>query len=278
MTLCRHSDGSAGASTVKHQAEGRRADISGRRHGSRAVAVVLVTAALVWTVAACGSGAVEGPEDEASTNGGGGGNNGGGNNGGGNNGGGNNGGGNGGNNGGNNGGGDNGGGGNEFSWSLPGGDFDPDQIGEAFNKLQKGDCAGTEEWLDLQAAEDDPQRRWPWMSPGQEELYEAAIAACKGDLAEARAHLEAASVGPHPGDCRLNEAIRSVLEQRPQADCPGSQSGAGTSSNESTATTTTESDDSTTESATTSTSSPASTDAGDGGSTSTVGGGTDTAS
>jgi hypothetical protein len=117
-------------------------------------------------------------------------------------------------------------------------------------------------------------------------LYEAAIAVCSGDLEGGREKFNAAGLTDLPGDCRLDEAIRSVLEQRPnrpEARCPASDfesdpdSGSDDEPSSTESTTTTESDDSTTESATTSTSSPASTDADDGGSTSTVGGGTDTA-
>jgi hypothetical protein len=247
---------------------------------SRAVAVLLVAVVLVWTVAACGSGAVEGPDDEASSDGGGGGNGGGGN--GGDDGGGGNGGG--GNGGGGNGGGGNGGGGNGFPWELPGGDLSLDEFNEVFNRLANGRCGDVE-----QSAEDALAGFLEThdVPPGRVELFEAAIAACNGDLAEARRHFDAATVSNEQGDCRLDEAIRSVLEQRPNRPepprCPPSDftsepdSGADEVPSSTESTTTTESDDSTTESTTTSTSSPASTDAGDSGSTSTVGGGTDTA-
>jgi hypothetical protein len=52
---------------MRHQAEGWRADASWFRDGSRAVAILLVAAALVWTVAACGSSAVERPNAEAAS-------------------------------------------------------------------------------------------------------------------------------------------------------------------------------------------------------------------
>jgi hypothetical protein len=306
---------------MRHETNRRRSDESWFRPRSRAFTVMLVSAALVGTLAACGSGAVEGPDDEAASEDGGGGNSGsGGGNGGGSSKGGN-GGGNGGSGGGNSGGGSskggNGGGsggGDEFSWSLPGGDLSTDQIGEAFNRLQAGKCTrgevendgeSAEEWLDFQEPRPEPTdvRRWIFMQPGQEELYEAAIAACKGDLDNAQTHLEMASVGTHPGDCRLYKAIRSVLEQRPQGsvECPDPPGEPGSSSTESTtstgsddstteSTTSTQSDDSTTESKTSiesdesstestasSTSSQASTNTNGGRSTSNVGGGPDTA-
>ncbi len=268
---------------------------------SRAFAVMFVAAGLVGMLAGCGSGAVEGPDDEAASEDAGGGNGG---SGGGNTGGNGDGGGTTGGNGRGNGGGtDNGGsgGGDEFSWNLPGGDLSTDQIGEAFNRLQAGKCTreevendgeSAEEWLDFQEPRPGPTdvRRWIFMEAGQDELYEAAIAACKGDLDNAQTHLEMASVGSHPGDCRLYQAIRSVLEQRPQGsiECPDPPAESGTSSTESTtstesddsnteSTTSTESDDSSTESTASSTSSPASTDAGESGSSSNVGGETDTA-
>ena len=118
----------------------RRAEASWFRRGLVHFAVLFVAATLVGMVAACGSGAVEGPDDEASSEDGGGGNSG---SGGGNTGGNGDGGGTTGGNGRGNGGGtDNGGsgGGDEFSWNLPGGDLSTDQIGEASTACRLGKC------------------------------------------------------------------------------------------------------------------------------------------
>jgi hypothetical protein len=262
---------------MRHQPAGRTADVLRFRHGSPAIAVLLGVIALLWTVAACGSGAVDGPDDEASSESSGGargGDNNGGGGGGDNNGGGgggdNNGGGGGGDNNGGGGGGDNNGGGgrgDKYSWGLPGGDVSIDSVLEMFNELRRSECDEAQATFD--------RVNWGGQWKGRKELYQAAIAACKGNLDEARTYFASATINAK-GDCRLDEAIRSVLEQRPnqpEARCPESDFepnlGQRPPSTESSTTTIAESNGSTT-----STSVPASTDAPDTGST--VEGGTDT--
>ena len=60
---------------------------------------------------------------------------------------------------------------------------------------------------------------WGGQWQGRKELYQAAIATCKGDLVDARSYFASATINAK-GDCRLDEAIRSVLEQRPNRPEP----------------------------------------------------------
>lgn len=181
-----------------------------RRAGGLVVALVLGLAA------ACGSGATEGPDgdggddrdgaatDDANGDGSGSGGDGGENGSGGD----------GGNGGGNGDGGGNGGnGGEEYSWGLPGGDLTVDDVGQVFNTLRRGDCAGAEAALEGLAE---------FRSPTQRRLYRAAIAACSGDVDAAREILGDGGITSHPGDCRLYRAIQSVVDRRSPSsvECP----------------------------------------------------------
>jgi hypothetical protein len=208
---------------MKHQAEGRRADIFWIRHGSRAVAVLLVAAALAWTVAACGSGAVKGPDDEASSNGGG---ENGGDNAGGDNGGGNGGSGNGGGDGGSGNGGSGNGGGDEFPWGLPPGDTSA-AANEAiiYGQIEQGACEAAQTSLD---------EGWRGLNgPRAVLLYQAAIHFCRGERDAGRQLFVQtgdlfgwAGVNWPSLDCNVFIAIRSVLEQRAKEeieDCPGGE-------------------------------------------------------
>jgi hypothetical protein len=216
---------------MRHQAKGGMADMSWFRHGFRAVAMLLIGAALVWTVAACGSGAVEGPDDEASSDGGGGnggsGNGGSGNGGSGNGGSGNGGGGNG---GGGNGGGGNGGGGNgggdEFPWGLPPGDTSAAaQEAIIYGLIEQGRCEDAQTSLD---------EGWRILNgPRAVLLYQAAIHFCRGERDAGRQRfVQAGDLFGWEGvnwpslDCNVFKAIRSVLEQRAKEaieDCPGGE-------------------------------------------------------
>ena len=163
-------------------------------HGSRAVAVLLVTAALVWMGAACGSGAVEGPDDEASSDSGGGDTGGSGNDGS---------------------GGDTGGdgdGGGRHSWSLPVGDISPDDSTILYYALRSSCDEGAEQ---LKESGGYP--------PALLKLYEAAIAICRGDIEGGRAlYAAGAGDGGYATGCLVREAVLSVLDQRPQniSACP----------------------------------------------------------
>ncbi len=103
-----------------------------------------------------------------------------------------------------------------YTWGLPGGDLSVDAIGDVFNSLVAGDCATAATDLEIFLVND------PVWTPGQEQLYRAAIAACANDLSGARTFLQDASLTRHPGDCRLYKAVVSVVEQRAQesVDCP----------------------------------------------------------
>jgi hypothetical protein len=103
-----------------------------------------------------------------------------------------------------------------FNWELPGGDLSVDAIGDVFNTLRAGRCEEAETDFEAFLVND------PVWTPGQQQLYRAAIAACSGDRDTAAAHLAAATLTRHPGDCRLYRAVVSFVEQRPQATvvCP----------------------------------------------------------
>jgi hypothetical protein len=104
----------------------------------------------------------------------------------------------------------------EFSWGLPGGDLSVDDIGAVFNRLVAGECDLARDTLP-----EYPGTGTVWTA-GQIRLYQAAAAACSGDVSSAQGFLGEASVTEHPGDCRLYRAVVSVVEQRPQDDvqCP----------------------------------------------------------
>ena len=105
----------------------------------------------------------------------------------------------------------------KFSWGLPGGDLSLDALGDVFNQLRAGRCAEAESRLEAFLKNEQL-----FSSPGQEQLYRAAIAVCSGDLVTGRQSLDDAAVTRHPGDCRVYKAVTSVLDQRPQEsiECP----------------------------------------------------------
>ena len=102
----------------------------------------------------------------------------------------------------------------DYSWGLPGGDLSLDAVGDVFNTLRAGRCAEAERRLNgfITAGESFPQ----------EQLYRAGIAVCSGDLEQGRTLLQSVTLTVHPGDCRLFKAITSLLERRPveSIQCP----------------------------------------------------------
>jgi hypothetical protein len=195
---------------MKHQADGPRADSSWIWRGSPALAVLLVLVTLIWMVAACGSGAVEGPNDEGSSDGGASGNGGSGN-------------GQSDNAGSGNGGSDEDGDGDEFSWGLPPGDTSAAaQEAVIYGLVEQGRCA------EAQASLDDGWRILN--TPRAVLLYQAAIHFCRDERDKGAQRFAQAGdlfgwTGVHwPSlDCNVFRAIRSVLEQRaPESieECP----------------------------------------------------------
>ena len=105
---------------------------------------------------------------------------------------------------------------NEFTWSLPGGDLSVDGRGVVFNALAAGDCSGAERELDAALA-----NGFGWAEQ-KENIFRAGIGACSGDLQSGRRFLELAALTSYGGDCRIYMAVVSVLEQRQQSSvrCP----------------------------------------------------------
>lgn len=161
----------------------------------------LVVVAL--SVGGCGSGAVDGPdeEDDAATDQSG-----------------DAGGGSGGDDRGDRGGGDGGGGegngeGGSYSWNLPVGDITPDDAYILYSALRGGcDAGAAEVGSDQYRNLTDEQRR----------LYDAAIAVCRGDVESGRTLFAGAGHGGSRSMCFIHAAVVSVLEQRPPdtSGCP----------------------------------------------------------
>jgi hypothetical protein len=158
----------------------------------RWAACAVVIAAL--GAGACGSGAVEGPEDDTraadeQADGGGG-----------------------------DGGGDGGvDGAGSFSWNLPVGDISPDGSTDLYVALRSS-CAEGETALAAELIR-PPNTLFP---PELRKLYEAAVAICFGDVERGRElYAEGADDGGYGHGCLVHEAVLSVLEQRPQdiSDC-----------------------------------------------------------
>ena len=168
----------------------------------RWAAGVVVLAGLL--AGACGSGAIEGPgddteaaEEQAADDGGGGDTGGGGGDGRGG--------------GEDEGGGGGGGGGDRYSWSLPVGDISPDDSTILYYALRES--------CDIEDAVDSAEGSYPHELL---QLYRAAIAICRGDVEGGRELYRDAGTGDYATGCLVNEAVLSVLDQRPQniKECP----------------------------------------------------------
>jgi hypothetical protein len=171
-------------------------DLSMRRWATGVLAVAALLAA------GCGSGAVEGPDEEADDDAaqdgdatdepdGGGGDGGDGGGGGGD-------------------GGDGDGEGDRYSWSLPIGDVTPDDTVNVYLALRSG-CEEGESEVNREAAKEGT-----FLQGEVLQLYRAAIAVCRGDVEGGRALFAGAGTGGYRSACLVRQAIISVLEQRPQ--------------------------------------------------------------
>ena len=119
-----------------------------------------------------------------------------------------------------NGGGGGGGEGDRYSWGLPGGDLSLDGSVTVYNALLLG-CAEGRTELDIQDSATSGESVIFW--PGHRvALYRAAIAACEGDRDAARGFLASAAVTTARGDCTVYQRTLSVVDQRDPADitCP----------------------------------------------------------
>jgi len=187
--------------------------------------------ALALVAGGCGSGAVDGPDedadgasDEAGADDGGGGD--GGDGGGSNQGEGENG--DGGENGGENGEGD------RYSWSLPIGDITPDDPHILYMALRQGCDAGAEE------VDSDQYRN---LTGEQQKVYDAAIAVCRGDVESGRRLFAGAGHGGSRSMCFIYAGVVSVLDQRPPdtSGCPPNPGGTNPSTESEESTTSTDS-------------------------------------
>ena len=158
-------------------------DPSMRRWATGALVVAALLAAVL--AAGCGSGAVEGPDEDADAAqdsdatdepDGGGGN----------------------------------GEGDRYSWNLPIGDVTPDDTINVYLALRSS-CDEGEAEVNREAAEDGT-----FLQGEVLQLYRAAIAVCRGDVEEGRALFSGAGTGGYRSACLVREAVVSVLEQRPQ--------------------------------------------------------------
>jgi hypothetical protein len=109
------------------------------------------------------------------------------------------------------------GGGDKYSWWLPPGPTGTNPPADVYGALQAGFCGEAESALDGGQI----------IGPDDEPLFRAGVDLCRGEVANARAHL-AAYHWPGSSDawvvCHLYRAVASVVHQRPRtsivASCP----------------------------------------------------------
>jgi hypothetical protein len=134
--------------------------------------------------------------------------------------------------------------GDRYSWNLPIGDVTPDDTINVYLALRSS-CDEGEAEVNREAAEEGT-----FLQGEVLQLYRAAIAVCRGDVAEGRALFSGAGTGGYRSACLVREAVVSVLEQRPQDvdACPEPHATTSTddTTGESTTTTTTATDGETT--------------------------------
>jgi hypothetical protein len=218
-------------------------DPSMRRWATGALAVVALLAS------GCGSGAVEGPgeddaasdqtddagggsgNDDSSDSGGSSGNAGGGGGGGGGN---------------DEGGGDGDTDGDRYPWNLPVGDITPDDAFILYQALAEG-CDAAQEEVD---SDSDQYRN---LSDEQRQLYNAAIAVCRGNIELGRTLFAGAGYDGSRAMCFIYAGVVSVIEQRPPdtSGCPPNPGDGTPSPTESEESTTSTESTSTTEGETT---------------------------
>jgi hypothetical protein len=126
--------------------------------------------------------------------------------------------------------------GDRYSWNLPIGDVTPDDTINVYLALRSS-CDEGEAEVNREAAEEGT-----FLQGEVLQLYRAAIAVCRGDVEEGRALFSGAGTGGYRSACLVREAVVSVLEQRPQdVDAcpePGTTTSTDDTTGESTTTTT----------------------------------------
>lgn len=109
-----------------------------------------------------------------------------------------------------------------FTWNLPVGDVTPDSAFIIYQALRDGGCDAGEEAVTIHGSIlTDEQRR----------LYDAAIAVCRGDIESGRTLFAGAGYGDSRSACFVHAAVLSVLDQQPPdtSGCPPNP-GEGTAS------------------------------------------------